>query len=273
MKGKFIILIGCFLLVIAIGIFTYCKIIRLKTPSELLEQSRHAIRNGNYSEALDAVLKFYDLSFRQDSYTYRGVRSSFAIEIWKEINNQYPLALDKMKAIRDSKENKLRSGDVSDIPFDPVVIAEKNPQKSKEITNTIIAEALFWDIDSLNTALNEDTKTVELFEFLQKKYPKLANACWRAAKKQVMQSARYDLATKQIPDLNTEYQRLKKRYLAAPDAYREVAERSFISSVKDIIKMACATNQFESARSIASDAEKFFQKEEFEKFLSSESTL
>ena len=259
-------LVGLILVVITLFIFNGKKKFSLTKPIDLLNISRRAMNEANYDEALDFLLKFYDLSFCQDSYTYIGVRSSFAMEIWKELNSYYPPALEKMKDIRNFKEEKLRSYNMSDIAFDPVVIAERNPTNSKDLTNRLIGEAMFRDVVSLNQALHSEERTIELFEFLQKKYPQLASACWRAARNTIMEAERYDLASEQIPDIQMEYQRLKKRYITTSISSKELAQRRFIKSIKEILAMACFLNQYEIAERIAADADKVNSSTIFERF-------
>ena len=103
-----------------------------------------------------------------------GVRLSFALSYWKELGDVYPPALAALKQIRADKTAMLKKGKGN---FD-----------------------LFVDVTSLNQTLDENDKTVDLFQQLDKEQKKLAAKCWRAAKDPVIAAKRYDLAKNYIGD-------------------------------------------------------------------------
>lgn len=237
-----------------------------ETPEDFYNAGREARINGNYVQALEDFLNFYDLSFRQQSIEYQGLRHSFFINEWKELASVYPPAKEAMINVRNLKETQLRSGDVTNVPYDPIALKKSIPSGNPEKVNRLIAGKIMKDVYSLNNALHQPERTVQLFEFIDQHYPDIATSCWPIIREWTIDNQRYDLVKKYMPNLaTTEFQRIKKHYYWIIEVYRENPELKsknrnfedeFVNDAARLIKLALDSGQCEQAEIIAAEAQK-----------------
>src|SRR5450631_4007133 len=123
-------------------------------PQSILKEAEADAKTGKYSDALAKHIWFFQNALKYDSGEY-GVRLSFALSDWVELGKVYPPALEKLKAFRDE--------------------AEANVREEKSVEDN------FTDFESINECLKEDTKTVNLFVWLDSNKPDLAKAVFSSS--------------------------------------------------------------------------------------------
>jgi hypothetical protein len=104
---------------------------------------------GRYQLALEKYRWFHHNALRLRPSLY-GVRLSYALRAWKSLADKYPPAMKALRKARDVARNAART------------------QKGRA------AHEQYADFAAINRCLDEEPKTVRLFEWLHKHRPKLA---------------------------------------------------------------------------------------------------
>lgn len=204
-----------------------------------LKETKEMVKNGKYAEALERHVWFHHHALEhQPSMT--GVRLSFALSDWKSLGEVYPPAMDKLIAIRN--------------------------EKTKELLNNGGTSHLFADVKSINRTLQENIKTVELFETILAKYPEKAQSYWHYVKDDLFTAKHYQTIQKFIGnpirefDIVVEaYQRdttLMQRMPSNKAFMRATFENNFVKKTLQLIDFASALNDDKSAKEIQKAAYK-----------------
>lgn len=133
-------------------------------PSAIRKEAGEDARAGRYGDALAKRVWYHEnaLQLRQSLY---GVRLSFALSEWKELADEYPPALDAMRAARDRAESQLVAGEDS--------------------------FHAFHDFKALNEQLGESQRTLERFLKLREEAPAVAKKCYRVAEPLLVAAEQY----------------------------------------------------------------------------------
>jgi len=132
-----------------------------------------AAEAGRYEEALREHIWFHDHALEEEPALY-GVRLSYALGDWAELANRYPPALTALKAIRDTKSERLVQGDGD--------------------------RRLFHDVRAINEHLDQQASTYELFVRLQETNPAVAEKCADLAMAAIVGAKDFGLARKLVRD-------------------------------------------------------------------------
>jgi hypothetical protein len=201
-----------------------------------LTDTQQLMRRGAYKEALDRYIWFHDHALEHNAAMY-GVRLSFALAYWKQLSAVYAPALDAMKQIRDKKTALLENG-----------------QGSFE---------LYHDVEALNSTLEQNEKSVELFRKLDQENGPLAAKCWEVAKEHVIKAKAYDLAQKYMGDPLQAFYKARSNYdLNASmdvdkkygESFKTFYENQFIDETLRIIKVAIASDNVAAAKEVQEKA-------------------
>lgn len=197
-----------------------------------LDETRKMARNGEYQQALDRYIWFDKHILEQDT-GMAGVRRSFALSYWKELADVYPPAMDSLEKNRDTKTQKL--------------IAEGNSKDD------------FADIVAINRTLGENSKSIDVFEFISEKYPILAKESCRYVLDDLLAAKRYGLIKKNVNNILEQYERIESNYR---NSFQEIGtlddslmvkkymENSFVQKSIELIQYCRAINDSNSAREI-----------------------
>lgn len=169
----------------AVLLVTLTTSARADDMQQYLVDTNKMIRAGEHKEALERCLWFHEHALEHDP-GMSGVRLSFALSYWKNLGEVYPPAKVAMVEVRD--------------------------RVTKEVTAKTDQFALFQETAALNRTLNEDDKTVALFELIDQTQPKSARQYWFAAKDVVIAAKKYDLAKKYMGTLAEAFDRIKENY-------------------------------------------------------------
>ena len=202
-----------------------------------LNDTEEMIRLGKHQKALERCVWFHNHALEYDPGMY-GVRLSFALHSWKLLGNIYPPAKKALFEIRDRKTHQVENGEGD--------------------------TSLFHDVASLNETLEEESKTTNLFEQLDRKNPEFANQCWKLAKDNVISAKRFDLVQKYMENPIREFTGVKAAYdenltfYANPQVggvhFKEYNENHFIEECLRLIEVAIHLGNQEAAQQIQKKA-------------------
>jgi len=117
------------------------------TVAARFAHAQELAKNGDYAGALAEFLWCYNQGMPQVA-DYRGVRDSFLLSDMADLGKQYPAALDALRDLRDQAKSRILN-DATDV-------------------------GAMQDFSSLNTVLNDDSATMDLFNQLSPDDPRRA---------------------------------------------------------------------------------------------------
>jgi RNA polymerase sigma factor (sigma-70 family) len=117
------------------------------TVAARFAHAQELAKNGDYAGALAEFLWCYNQGMPQVA-SYAGVRDSFLLSDMADLGKQYPAALDALRDLRDQAKSRILN-DATDV-------------------------SAVQDFSSLNTALNDDSATMDLFNQLSPDDPRRA---------------------------------------------------------------------------------------------------
>jgi hypothetical protein len=203
-------------------------------PQKILNEAEADASDGNYANALAKHIWFFQNALKYDPGEY-GVRLSFALSDWVELGKIYPPALEKLKTFRDEAETNVRE--------------EKNVRDN------------FSDFASINEKFKEDTKTVQLFIWLDSNKPDLAKKVFDLAQPALIKSKEYRLCGKYIDNPNASYSRslnLYRKYMEIAQKpghggkdLQDFAEKTFANETTSLIALLIVDGRKTDAQQIA----------------------
>ena len=153
-------------------------------PQTILNEAQADMRAKRYEIALTKHVWFHENALKINQ-AMTGVRLSFALTYWKNLGQEYPPAMDKLRQIRDELEAKANEG--------------------KDIGNG------FSDLASINETLEEESKTTDAFKILVSKNPEAAKKAFLFAKSALIKDKEYALYVKYV-DAKRDYLQMKHMY-------------------------------------------------------------
>jgi hypothetical protein len=143
-------------------------------PQKILHEARADARAKNYETALAKHVWYHENALKfQESQS--AVRRSFALSHWLDLADDYPPALDELKAIRDETARRVA------------------PEKGKRIKTEDFA-----DLAAINRTLDDESATVQVFRELDAHDAKLARRVYRYAERALVESKEYALCGRYI---------------------------------------------------------------------------
>lgn len=174
---------------VCFSLFVYSQ----KDMQKYLIDTREMVKVKNYKDALERFIWFHEHVLEYDK-SMAGVRLSFALSDWKSLAKVYPPAMTSLIDIRDKNTN--------------------------QIINNLDVAKLFQDVRAINRVLNQNSKTIELFQFLVKNKFDVAKECWPYVKDALFEAKQYDLISKLIENPLQEYSIIKERYDRNLESYK-----------------------------------------------------
>ena len=203
--------------------------------SKYLMDTQKMAQEGKNEEALKRFIWLYDHSLEHEP-AFHAVRTSYLLSYWKELGNKYPPALKALQEVRDRETELIKNG--------------KGTFKT------------FNEVTSINEYLMEEEKSIELFEFMDKKYPAFAKQCWLFIDSKIIAAKKFDLARKYIPDLMKNFNKSVLSYKESVlryetfsgKSYKEFNENRFIGETLDLITLAEAIKDKKTSEEIRKKA-------------------
>jgi serine/threonine protein kinase/uncharacterized RDD family membrane protein YckC len=201
---------------------------------KVLNEARTLAQQGKYEEALQKHLWFHENALKHMPALV-GVRLSYALADWIKLGEKYPKAKGALVAIRDQNVKTISEGNGS--------------------------FQLFHDVVAINSCLNEEPKTVELFKTLHEKQPDLAKACYHVSEKELAARREYQICISYIPDPLKRFDRIRKmrelNLKLAKDnrpQLRDYAERSFVEETSRLIEILVGAGRKADAEKVQEQA-------------------
>jgi len=202
-----------------------------------LSETQEMVTQKKYPEALERYIWFQNHSLEYD-LAMTGVRLSFALSDWKELADEYPPALTAMKEMRDTK--------------------------TKAIIDSNQSTKLFSDVVALNRTLEENNKSIELFETIAKTNPDKAKSCWYWIKDALFDAKRYDLIKNFVGNPVNEFDNIKSQYDLINSMeknnknigsdLKSYHDNSLVEKSLQLIQFSISINDIESAKEIRKKA-------------------
>ncbi|WP_411846044.1 hypothetical protein AAFN60_21265 [Roseibacillus persicicus] len=235
-------------LILILFIATMCASEGDDKADKALEAARKLAEEGKYNEALGKHVWYHEHALEICESHY-GVRLSFALSDWCELGKKFPLALNKLKEVRDRKTALLLNGN-----------------GDREI---------FHDVESINGVLEEPDLTVKLFKHLDAVHPELAEDVSDLVIDVLASSKEHVLARKYLGDPMEELAWATQRYKEGMQwaqnqegtHSRRAFEHLFEKRTILIISVLSASGEFGTARNIQAKALEVMSSELVEKAL------
>ena len=197
-------------------------------------------KKGKYAEALERHIWFHDNVLKHDEAMY-GVRLSFALGEWLDLGEVYSPAREAFIEMRDKKTQMLLNGKGG--------------------------SAEFSDVHAFNRSLDEQEKTVELFDHIDQHRQDIADSCWIFAKDILFEAKRYDLAKKYMPDLMHEFRDARNMYERhvemskdprfADGEILEFGNNTFVKDILMLIEVAVSIGDVNAALEIQEKSHRY----------------
>lgn len=205
-----------------------------------LSETQEMVTQKKYQEANERYAWFQNHALEYDQAMI-GVRLSFALSYWKSLADIYPPAMTAMKEMRDKKTTQLldSNGSIN----------------------------LFADIAALNRTFNEENKTIENFEKIEKLDYDKAKTCWYYTKDALFKAKRYDIIRNYVGNPMNEFQAIKdqRNMLSKPikgmkkeieNSHKNYIDNNFVEKTLELINFSVAVDDIESAEKIRNKAMK-----------------
>ena len=224
-----------------ISFFFMSTAVKAEINENTLREIDQLIEVGDYQRALEKHIWFHEAS--RESPGMGGVRLSYALSSWVELGELYPVALFELRKLRDNYKTVLLAGHGT---FND-----------------------FHDLSSINRVLKESDQTVELFRYLDKKYPEQAKQYHAVTEPHLMALKEYELIAKYIGDPVFKYESLRhlrelninmaKSYpeLNDPDHLR-YADKAYITGVLNLLEVLTALDRSDDKRRVLYRASNYF---------------
>lgn len=219
-------------------------------PEKILNEAQADAAAGKYEDALAKHIWFHQNALKYESALY-GVRLSFALSYWLKLGEAYPPALEKLKSIRDETGEGIRRKTSKDSSQD------------------------FHDFESINRELKEESKTKELFFWLDSNQPEVAEKVFKIAEPVLISAKEYKLCGKYVnPDQAfqwaVEHYRGDKRLANDPKfgkRHKEYGEKSFSNRTTTLVALLVINGRKADADRIVGEATKEWDDPKFKKEL------
>jgi hypothetical protein len=146
-------------------------------PSVIFDEARNDTRARRYEDALAKHVWYHKYAVEHGP-GLSAVRLSFALHDWFDLANEYPPAMEKLRATRDALTEQLDQG--ADDPFD-----------------------VFHDYKSINALLEENNLTVEAFLKLDKDSPEAASVVYNVAEPALAAAGEYEICGRYLKPNST----------------------------------------------------------------------
>ena len=218
-------------------------------PQAILNEAQADTAAGRYRDALAKHIWYRDNALKYQP-AQRGVRNSFALMYWGQLGEKYPPALKKLKAIRSDAIKRL----------------QKHDSDNDAITTAFITAI------SINNALNEKGKNVELFKELDANHPAAAKNAYPVAENDLIQAKEYAICGHYM-DPDRTYTRIIRLYNMNKDStsaqLQDFAVKSFSNETARLVAVLAINNRNDDAQRISDQASKELTTPEFAALLAS----
>ncbi len=161
---------------------------------------------GKYPEALERFVWYFKNVLEYDP-SHAGIRATFMLDDWKRLGEEFPPAMDRLVFLRDEYTSRIRhDGGNSE---------------------------LVKDVLDINTVLEQENKTIELFEHIVKQFPELARAYWEICRDVLFAFARYDLIEPYIGNVIEVFKNKTEEYRERLEELQQYRKKGFLEESED----------------------------------------
>jgi tetratricopeptide (TPR) repeat protein len=204
-------------------------------PDRIFQEAKSDAAAGRYGDALAKHVWYHQNALKHKPSLY-GVRLSFALSAWAELGAAYPPALEKLESIRDEAARNVREG-----------------KGSREA---------FHDFASINKTLEDESKTKDLFVWLDSNKPAVAKEVFEVAQPALIKAKEYRLCGSYL-EADNAFQRILQLYrenkrIAQEREFgkrlQEFGEKSFSNGTATLVALLVLNERKADAERIAAEA-------------------
>ena len=166
-------------------------------PQKVLDEARDLTRKGQYEEALQRLLWYFNHAL-EDHAGQTGVRLSFALSDWIELGRRYPKARQALVEIQQRDQREFAEGHGY---FD-----------------------LFMEVSAINRDLQDEEATYVLFKHIHQTDPDLARQCFRVAEPNLVKHGDYELCLKYLGEPQAAFDRIRQDWERSKQREQHQAE-------------------------------------------------
>ncbi len=202
-------------------------------PSAIMHEAAADADAGRYEIALAKQIWYHENALKlQPGHT--GVRLSFALSNWLELGEKYPPALEKLIAIRDEVEKKIRDENRIRVRFED-----------------------FQEFTSLNNTLRQDERTVEVFKWLNEASEEDAKTVYGISEPALIKHKEYELCGKYI-DPEADVERIGESYAQGltmtkrfGKAHQDFVDKKVVNEAATLVAILVKTDRVDEAKEAA----------------------
>jgi hypothetical protein len=184
-------------------------------------EANDLMNRGRYEDALQRYMWYHHHAL-EDEPSLSGVRLSSGLYDWIELGRRYPKAKQALIEIRDAKTHKFAEGGGY--------------------------AQLFQDVASINSYLQDDDATSELFKEVEERDKTLAQQCYLYAETVLVERGEYALCLKCIGDPQARFDLLRRGW------EMQMADDNFIRQVRTLVEILVGVGRDTDAHSIRDQA-------------------
>jgi len=217
-------------------------------PQKILQEAEADTRAGRYEDSLAKHVWFHEHALKIQPAQY-GVRLSFALSDWVELGKSYPRALEKLKSIRDADSDQIKAGKGT--------------------------RPLFHDFESINKYCVEQSKTKNVFVWLDTNQPAFAKEVFDIAEPDLIEAKEYGLCGRYL-DPKTSFQQILDQYEMTKRVAKdprlgtrtlEFGQKKFSNSSATLVALLAVNGRTADANDIATKAAAAYNDQEFKTLL------
>lgn len=198
-----------------------------------LNEARSLAANAQYEAALEKYLWFHHHAL-EHKVALAGVRVSYALGEWYALGEKYPPALHAMRSVRDEAVESIEKGEGS--------------------------SQLFIDVVSINQLLNEESRSIELFNWMHDAHPTLAPQCYQVIEQVLVDRGEFATCIHYVSEPDEKLEAIRQMHqitmeladenplLGSPEArLREYAELRLVEQTNRLISIYEGVGQLDKA--------------------------
>lgn len=209
-------------------------------PHVILQEARADTRAGRYEVALAKQLWYHDNALKLQP-SQSGVRLSFALSHWLELGEEFPLALSKMKQVRDDVDARIRDKEQVRVKFTD-----------------------FHEFVAFNRTLRDEQRTVDTFKWLDGASAEDAARVFHVAEPALIKLKQYELCGKYV-EPERDLKRIGDNYESGlklakdrfGERHREFTEKKFLNDSTTLVALLAQTDRKAEAEQAAKTVKSF----------------
>ena len=214
-------------------------------PDEVFREAVKGVIAGRHQVALEKLVWFHKNAIRLRP-SLSGVRRSYALRVWKNLSGRYPPAMKALRRSRDAARHAART------------------ERGKATGQS------YADFAAINHYLDEEPKTVRLFKWLHKHWPKIARDVYHRTEEVLARANEFKLCGAYIDSVE-QFTRIRRGFrvnmrLARNEfgvEHEEYAYQAFSEKTTRLVALLTLNGRTKEAKQIVARAKRVWSSAKF----------